>query len=663
VFRSLLVANRGEIACRVLRTARRLGLRAIAVYSDVDERALHVEQADEAVRIGPAPARESYLSIPAIITAARESGAEAIHPGYGFLSENADFADACARAGIIFVGPPAAAIRAMGSKIAAKRLMESAGVPLVPGYHGDEQDAAKLEAEAARIGYPVLIKASAGGGGKGMRIVRAASEFRAALEGARREALKAFADERVLLERYLQRPRHVEIQVFADQRGQCIHLHERDCSIQRRHQKIIEEAPAPGVSVQMRQQMGEAAVTAARAVGYQGAGTVEFIVASDAFYFMEMNTRLQVEHPVTEMITGLDLVEWQLRVAAGEPLPLSQEDVRVSGHSLEARIYAEDPAREFLPSTGTIAHLRWPELDRSIRIDTGVRQGDAVTVHYDPLLAKLIVHGRDRETAVRRLESALRHCEIVGVTTNLALLRAVSAHARFLAGDLHTGFIEEHHAELFANPSTEFDRALLALGAVGWVLARTGEGAGAPPAGGPWDAHDGWRLNGPSQIECHLRWSGRPLTIALARSGEGWTARIDAALVTLVAHFIAGDRLAARIDGEACEVRWLDLGRELCVIRDGHVVSAQWDDPAAAATREAHAGGLASPMPGHVLQVLVKPGERVRRGQSLMIIEAMKMEHTVVAPADGVVQAVHFASGERVEEGVELLELEGASGD
>ena len=665
MFRSLLVANRGEIACRVLRTAQRLGLRTIAVYSDVDERALHVEQADEAVRIGPAPARESYLNIRAIITAAQQSGAEAIHPGYGFLSENGEFADACARAGIIFVGPPATAIRAMGSKIAAKRLMESAGVPLVPGYHGDEQDAAKLEAEAARIGYPVLIKASAGGGGKGMRIVRALNEFRAALEGARREALKAFADERVLLERYLTRPRHVEIQVFADQQGGCIHLHERDCSIQRRHQKIIEEAPAPGLPAQMRERMGAAAVTAARAVGYQGAGTVEFIVADDEFYFMEMNTRLQVEHPVTEMITGLDLVEWQLRVAAGEPLPLSQSDVPVSGHSLEARIYAEDPAREFLPSTGAIAHLRWPEVDRSIRVDTGIRQGDAVTVHYDPLLAKLIVHGHDRETAVRRLEAALRHCEIVGVTTNLPLLRSVSAHPRFLASDLHTGFIEEHHADLFASPGPEADLPLLALAAVGWVLAQAGAGTGtrAPPAGGPWDAHDGWRLNGPGQIECHLRWSGKPLTIALARSKEGWTARVDATSVTLAAHFIAADRLAARIDGEACEVRWLDLGRELCVIRDGHVVSAQWDDPAAAATREAHAGGLASPMPGHVLQVLVRPGERVRRGQSLMIIEAMKMEHTVVAPADGVVQAVHFASGARVEEGIELLELEGDSGD
>ncbi|HJS21048.1 MAG TPA: acetyl/propionyl/methylcrotonyl-CoA carboxylase subunit alpha [Steroidobacteraceae bacterium] len=662
MFRSLLVANRGEIACRVLRTAHRLGLRTVAVYSDVDERALHVELADEAVRIGPAPARESYLNIAAIVEAARCSGAEAIHPGYGFLSENADFAQACAQAGIVFIGPPVTAIRAMGSKIAAKRLMESAGVPLVPGYHGDDQDVAKLEAHAAGIGYPLLIKASAGGGGKGMRIVRAAGEFRAALEGAQREALKAFADDRVLLERYLRRPRHVEIQVFADRHGQCLHLHERDCSIQRRHQKIIEEAPAPGLPAPMRERMGAAAVTAARAVGYQGAGTVEFIVGDGEFYFMEMNTRLQVEHPVTEMITGLDLVEWQIRVAAGDPLPLSQADIRIDGHALEARIYAEDPGREFLPSTGTITHLRWPDSDPAIRVDAGIRQGDAVTVHYDPLLAKLIVHGRDRETAARRLEHALRHCEIVGLTTNLSLLRAVSAHPQFQAADLHTGFIEKHHARLFASGGPEADIPLLGLAALGWVLARTGEGAATASASGPWDAHDGWRLNGPSQIECQLRWHGAPLTIALARTGQGWSAQVGSVPVAIAAHFIAADRLAARIEGEACEVRWLDLGRELCVIHDGHVVTVQWDDPSAGATRETHAGGLASPMPGHVLQVLVRPDERVQRGQPLMIIEAMKMEHTITAPADGVVRAVHFASGDRVEEGAELLELAADTG-
>jgi 3-methylcrotonyl-CoA carboxylase alpha subunit len=375
---------------------------------------------------------------------------------------------------------------------------------------------------------------------------------------------------------------------------------------------------------------------------------------------MEMNTRLQVEHPVTEMITGIDLVEWQIRVAAGEPLPLTQADVRVDGHALEARIYAEDPARDFVPATGTIAHLRWPETDPSIRIDTGIRQGDAVTVHYDPLLAKLIVHGRDRETAVRRLAHALSHCEIVGLSTNLTLLRAIAGHPRFQAADLHTGFIEQHHAQLFASRKPEADIPLLALLAVGWVLSRAREGAKTPPAGGPWDAHDGWRLNGPSHIELHVRWNSRPLTIALARAEKGWRAQIGESLVALQAHFIATDRLAARIGGEASEVRWLDLGRELCIIRDGHVVTVAWDDPATATARETHAGGLVSPMPGHVLQVLVKPAERVRRGQPLMIIEAMKMEHTIMAPGDGVVQAVNFATGDRVEEGAELLQLETA---
>ncbi|HSD75283.1 MAG TPA: acetyl/propionyl/methylcrotonyl-CoA carboxylase subunit alpha [Steroidobacteraceae bacterium] len=657
MFKSILIANRGEIACRVLRTTRALGLRSIAVYSDADECALHVAQADEAVRIGPAPARESYLNIGAIVEAARRSGAEAIHPGYGFLSENAQFAGGCAQAGIVFVGPPASAIHAMGSKIAAKRLMESAGVPLVPGYHGDDQDDSQLEQHAARIGYPVLIKASAGGGGKGMRIVHAPGEFRAALAAARREALKAFGDDRILLERYLRRPRHVEIQVFADRHGHCIHLHERDCSIQRRHQKIVEEAPAPGLPPQMRERMGAAAVTAARAVGYEGAGTVEFIVANGEFYFMEMNTRLQVEHPVTEMITGLDLVEWQIRVAAGEPLPLSQSGVRLSGHAVEARIYAEDPEREFLPSVGTITHLRWPQPDGSTRIDSGIRQGDAVSVHYDPLLAKLIVHGPDRETAVRRLGHALRECEVVGVATNLSLLRALSAHERFQAADLHTGFIDEHRAQLFARSGAAADLPLLGLAAVGWVLARAQAGEAAHTHG-PWEAHDGWRLNAPGHIECHLRSGGKPLTIRLLRSAEGWNAQVGPVLAAIAAHFVGADRLAARIDGEACEVRWLDLGRELCVIRDGHVVTVQWDDPAADSQREVHAGGLASPMPGHVLQVLVKAAERVRRGQPLLILEAMKMEHTIVAPADGVVQAVHFAAGERVEEGAELLELE-----
>ncbi len=446
MFKKLLIANRGEIACRVIRTARRLGIATVAVYSSADARALHVSMADEAWLIGPAPARQSYLDIGKVLDAARRSGADAIHPGYGFLSENAEFADACTAAGIAFVGPPPAAIRAMGSKAAAKALMEEAGVPLVPGYHGAAQDLATLAAAAARIAYPVLVKASAGGGGKGMRIVERAADLEDAVGGAKREALASFADDRVLIERYLTRPRHIEIQVFADFQGRIVSLFERDCSIQRRHQKVVEEAPAPGMDTVRRWAMGDSACAAARAVGYVGAGTVEFIAEGDAFYFMEMNTRLQVEHPVTEMITGLDLVEWQLRVAAGEALPELPGAPR--GHAIEARVYAEDPARDFLPSIGTLAHLRQPREGAHIRVDTGVRQGDAITPNYDPMIAKLIVWGEDRATAVQRLAGALAEYEVVGVQTNLGLLRAIAASPAFADADLDTGFIARHADEL-----------------------------------------------------------------------------------------------------------------------------------------------------------------------------------------------------------------------
>ncbi|HLY56343.1 MAG TPA: acetyl-CoA carboxylase biotin carboxylase subunit, partial [Stellaceae bacterium] len=453
MFSSLLIANRGEIAVRVMRTARRLGLRTIAVYSEADAKARHVEAADEAWPIGKAPARESYLAIPRIIEAAQRSGAEAIHPGYGFLSENAAFAESCAAAGIVFVGPPADAIRLMGSKSAAKALMERSGVPLVPGYHREDQGLTLLESEAARIGYPVLIKASAGGGGKGMRIVERAEDFAAALASAKREAASAFGDDRVLIERYLTRPRHIEIQVFADSHGNVVSLFERDCSIQRRHQKIVEEAPAPGMDPARRRAMGEAACAAARAVGYRGAGTVEFIAEGGEFYFMEMNTRLQVEHPVTEAITGQDLVEWQLRVAAGEPLPLRQEELTISGHAIEVRVYAEDPARDFAPSTGLLAHLVEPPQDANTRIDSGVLAGDAISIHYDPMIAKLIVHGRDRDDAVRRLARALGEYEIVGVATNLAFLSAIAAHPAYREAAVDTGFIARHHDELFPAPA------------------------------------------------------------------------------------------------------------------------------------------------------------------------------------------------------------------
>jgi 3-methylcrotonyl-CoA carboxylase alpha subunit len=657
VFQSVLIANRGEIACRVLRTLKKLGLRSIAVYSDPDAHALHVSLAESAVRVGPAAARNSYLDIDAIIDAARRTGAEAIHPGYGFLSESAEFASACERTGIVFIGPPAAAIRAMGSKMAAKRMLESAGVPLVPGYHGDSQDAARLEAEAERIGYPVLIKASAGGGGKGMRVVRERGEFQAALEGAKREALKAFGDDSVLLERYLPRPRHVEIQVFADSHGHCIHLYERDCSVQRRHQKIIEEAPAPGISPWMREQMGAAAVATARAVGYLGAGTVEFVVSDGSFHFLEMNTRLQVEHPVTEMITGLDLVEWQLRIAAGEPLPLSQAQVPLRGHAFEARIYAEDPAREFLPSSGTIAHLRWPEPNGEVRIDAGIRQGDEVTVHYDPLLAKVIVHGADRETALARLGRALERCEIIGVTTNLPLLRSVSAHPQFQAARVDTGFIATHEVQLFAARDSIADARAAAFAAIGWVINHSAVDERRPLGLSPWIAYMGWRANSPTRIECRFRSRDLLIVVTLTQTAGTWHADVDGRPLTLEARLESESELVGRLAGQDFRVRWLEHDGRISVIDAGQPTTFQWDDPAVAAERHAHAEGLTSPMPGHVLQILVKAGEPVRRGQPLMIVEAMKMEHTVTAHADGVVAGVHFAVGDNVEEGAVLVDF------
>ena len=447
MFSKILIANRGEIACRVIRTARRMGIATVAVYSDADAGALHVAMADAARHIGPPAARESYLNIDAVVTAARDSGSQAVHPGYGFLSENADFAEACVAAGLVFIGPPAEAIRAMGSKAAAKAQMQAHGVPVVPGYHGDEQDQARLAAEAERIGFPVLIKASAGGGGRGMRIVEKADDFARALDGAKREAAGAFGDDRVLLERYLEEPRHIEVQVFGDHHGNIVHLYERDCSIQRRHQKVIEEAPAPGLDSKRRHAMGQAAVEAARAVGYVGAGTIEFIAEADAFYFMEMNTRLQVEHPVTEAVTGLDLVEWQLRVAAGETLPFQQEEILQRGHAIELRLYAENPDRGFLPATGILHGLRFPE-GEGVRVDTGVREGDAVTPFYDPLIAKIIAYGENRETARLRLVRALGDTAVLGLATNLGFLARVVTDADFAAGALDTGFIERRRETL-----------------------------------------------------------------------------------------------------------------------------------------------------------------------------------------------------------------------
>jgi 3-methylcrotonyl-CoA carboxylase alpha subunit len=655
MFDSILIANRGEIACRVIRTARRLGIRTVAVYSDADADTLHVRLADAAIRIGPAPARESYLNIDAIIEAALNSGARAIHPGYGFLSENAHFAAACEAAGVAFIGPPEAAIQTMGSKIEAKRLMARSGVPIVPGYHEDDQAPEKLQAAAARLGFPILIKASAGGGGKGMRIVGSEEGFVAALEGARREAKSAFGDDRVLLEKYLAWPRHIEVQVFADAHGNCIHLNERDCSIQRRHQKVIEEAPAPGMTAMRRRAMGAAAVKAAKAVGYQGAGTVEFIVKDGAFYFMEMNTRLQVEHPVTEMTTGLDLVEWQIRVAAGEKLPLEQAQVPLAGHAIEARLYAEDPEREFLPSTGRLVRLRWPAASDALRIDTGVQEGDAVGVHYDPMLAKVIAWGEERADAIRRLSHALGECQIAGVTTNAALLRAILSQSEFSAGEVNTAFIAQHAADLFPGANPESEATLRALGAAAWLIR-------AGSRSGPWDLPDGWQLNLNSRATLQFEGPDAPVVAELERAGNTWHVLIGGRRFVVIARIDEEGTVKGEVDGVPLSAQIVPDGRRIHVLSEGRAVRLLLHDPAEVVERERHDGGLISPMPGQVLQVMVAPGAEVKRGQPLLIVEAMKMEHTILAPMDGVVEEVCFGSGERVSEGAQLLKLKALSG-
>ena len=654
MFGSVLIANRGEIACRVIRTAQRLGIRTIAVYSDADVDALHVRRADLAVRIGPAVARDSYLNIEAIIEAALKSGAQAIHPGYGFLSENARFAAACAAAGLVFIGPPESAIRAMGSKIEAKRLVARSGVPIVPGYQEDAQDRERLEAAAAQLGFPILIKASAGGGGKGMRVVESQEAFAAALEGARREAKAAFGDDRVLLEKYLPRPRHIEVQVFADAHGNCIHLNERDCSIQRRHQKVIEEAPAPGMTAARRRSMGAAAVKAAKAVGYEGAGTVEFIAQDGAFYFMEMNTRLQVEHPVTEMITGLDLVEWQIRVAAGEKLPLEQSQVPVNGHAIEARLYAEDPEREFLPSTGRLVRLRWPEAERrrSHRYGSAGRRYGRRALRSHACQGHRL--GEARADAIRRLALALGECQIAGVTTNTAFVRAILTQASFAAGEVHTGFVVEHASDLFRAPDPQVDDRLRALGAVACL------DCGLRADGGPWDQRDGWQLNLASRATLQFEGQEEAVVVELERVENAWHVTMGLQRFVVEARMDANGCVKGQVDGIPLSASLARDGRRIYLIAEGRVLQVALRDPAEAGERERHDGGLISPMPGQVLQVLVVPGATVRRGQPLVIVEAMKMEHTILAPMDGVVEAICFDAGERVSEGAQLLKLKGA---
>ncbi len=669
MFTKILIANRGEIACRVARTARRMGIRTVAVYSDADAGALHVQSCDEAYRIGPAAPRESYLNIGAVLAVAAKSGAQAIHPGYGFLSENEAFAEACAEARVVFIGPPPRAIAAMGSKSAAKIIMADAHVPLVPGYHGDGQDPGMLAREAAKIGFPVLIKATAGGGGKGMKIVTRESEFAAALASAQREAKASFGDDRVLLERYLTSPRHIEIQVFADTHGDAVYLFERDCSVQRRHQKVLEEAPAPGMDPARRRAMGEAAVAAAKAIGYQGAGTVEFIAEQDGtFYFMEMNTRLQVEHPVTEMITGLDLVEWQLRVASGEHLPLRQDQLAINGHALEARLYAEDPERGFLPSIGLLSHWRMPAESARVRVDTGVREGDEVSSFYDPMLAKLIVWGEERATACAEMIDALRQCEVVGVATNIPFLERVVAHDAFASARLDTGLIESNRDALFPPPGATPEVALIAAAIAEFSGIVQDAEVGASRSGdpySPWHVPDGWWLNAQAAGLPFLFGDGELRHVVGVQPLDEHDVRIALPTRSVDVHFGERDgRLVLEFDDDALAATVIAVDDERHVFAGGVRRRLTFIDPLAhAGEAEAHGGHLTAPMSGAIVAVMVKPGDKVARGAPLIVLEAMKMEHTIVAPADGIVASVNFAVGERVAEGADLVDLVDAESD
>jgi 3-methylcrotonyl-CoA carboxylase alpha subunit len=666
MFTKILIANRGEIACRVIRTARRMGIRTVAVYSEADVNSRHVRLADEAVLLGPAAARESYLVAARIIEACQRTGAQAVHPGYGFLSENADFAEALAASGIAFIGPPAAAIRAMGSKSEAKKLMGAANVPLTPGYHGDDQTPELLHKEADAIAYPVLIKAAAGGGGKGMRLVELSEDFPDALASCKREAASSFGNDHVLIEKYITRPRHIEIQIFADTQGNCVYLFERDCSVQRRHQKVLEEAPAPGMTPERRRQMGEAAVAAARAVGYVGAGTVEFIATSTfdkdgSFYFMEMNTRLQVEHPVSEMITGQDLVEWQLRVAAGQPLPLAQEQLQIRGHALEARIYAEDASKGFLPSTGKLARLSPPVESLNVRVDTGVEEGDEITPFYDPMIAKLIVWDEHRDAALARMRQALADYQVAGVTTNIEFLSRLVACPAFAGADLDTGLIERQRSFLFpATQAVPYDALLVAtVGELLWEQHKAGVAAkSSRDPWSPWHARDGWRMNLSAARIIGFR-DGESLVEAQVRyQRDQWRITINGRTALARGRKLEGDRIAVEFDDRRLIASVVAVDGKRSIFLQGSTYSLLRDDPLhLVEAGGAHGGGLTAPMPGKVVALLAQAGQKVEKGAPLLILEAMKMEHTITAPAAGTVKAFCYAAGEQVADGAALVEF------
>ncbi|MDM1715404.1 acetyl/propionyl/methylcrotonyl-CoA carboxylase subunit alpha [Thiopseudomonas alkaliphila] len=643
---TLLIANRGEIACRIMKTANAQGLKTVAVHSEIDRDARHARMADIRYNLGGAKPADSYLLIDKIIEAAKATGAQAIHPGYGFLAENSDFAQAIEDAGLIFLGPPASAIIAMGSKSAAKSLMEEAGVPLVPGFHGDEQDYETFRAASERIGYPVLLKATAGGGGKGMKVVEKESELKEALESAQREAKSAFGDPKMLVEKYVLKPRHVEIQIFADMHGNCVYLNERDCSIQRRHQKVVEEAPAPGLTPELRQAMGEAAVKAAQAIGYVGAGTVEFLLdARGEFFFMEMNTRLQVEHPITELITGQDLVAWQIRIARGEALPLTQAQIPLNGHAIEVRLYAEDPDNDFLPATGTLNLYREPAAGEGRRVDSGIEEGDSISPFYDPMIGKLIAWGENREEARQRLLSMLAETRISGVRTNLAFLSRILAHPAFAAAELDTDFIPRHEQDLFVTPS-ELPNEFWQLAGKAWALTQADRVRHDDPTS-PWATASGWRSAQPQRYVLNLQTGEQQQKVVVT----------DAELANAS---IAGDQLVLEQAG---------IRQRFPALRVNHTLYLEWrgelhaitevDFIAQAAAGSQQQGGLTAPMNGSIVRVLVEPGQAVEEGATLVVLEAMKMEHSIRAPHAGTVQNIFCAEGDMVTDGMVLVELDG----